>query len=457
MTAIVSPPRDRPPAPAPVRPFHLSAVHRHRLPNGLDVLYASGASVPIFAATVLLRSGSSSDPAGGEGLASLTAQLLTEGTRSYDATELARRVELLGGTLDAATVADGTAVRLALLERHAAEGLALLAEAVTSPTFPPAEIERVRGLRLDSIRQSRDQPGTLAAEWLTGTLYGETPYAHPAYGRPGSIRRLTREAIVDHHQRTFRPSNAVAVVAGSLPPELVFELVEATLGEWPVSPPPPPAPLIGPPPPKRRVIVVDRPVAVQSVIRIAHLGVPRFHADDHALQVANTILGGSFTSRVNLNLREHHGYTYGARTSFEGRRFAGLFVAAADVESSVTIPATTELLGELDRIRDAEVDTAELADAKSYLQGVFPYLLETPRDLASRLVDGELYGLPSDYLETYREIVGRVTAEDVLRVARAHVSPSRTLILVVGGAEGIVDGLSRFGPVEVVAIDDHSA
>ena len=440
--------RTSPPALESVRPFHPADVLRTTLPNGLSLLVARCGVVPLVHATLLVRSGSAA-ASDRPGLASLVASLLTEGSTAHTATEMADRIDFLGASLSAGASCDATYVELSVLSRELRAGLEILAEAGLRPAFPDRELERLRGMRLDSLKQARNNPSSLAADRFNELLYVGTPYAAKVIGDEATIPTLTRDELAAFHSASYVPSNAVLVLAGDLDPAAAAKLAGEVFGSWSGGAAPA-APAIVTSPGARRIVLVDRPQSVQSVIRIGHVSEPRKTPDYFPLAVMNSILGGKFTSRVNLNLRETHGYTYGARTAFEWRLGSGPFYATADVHNEVTKESVAELLLELDRIRESPVEPGELADAISYLQGVFPYTLETAEQLVGRLADLVLYGLPEDYLATFREKVGAVGADAIQDAAKKHLRPESALILVVGKAEQIAGPLGEIGSVEVV-------
>jgi len=447
--------RSKPPAPEAVRPFHLPKIKQSTLENGLEILVAEDSSVPIATATLLVRNGSASDPKGKAGVASLVSLLLTEGTKTYSSTELAKKIDFLGASLGAGSSHDATYVRLGVLSRYLPQGLELLFDTARNPIFPEKEVDRVRGMRLDSLKQIRNVPGAVAADRFNALLYEGTPYAEPASGTEASVRTIVRDDLVQFHRTNFVPNNSVLVVTGDVEGNSLIAFLEARLADWKKGEASP-APKIEPKPAEKlRVFLVDRPGSVQSVIRIGNASTPRNNPDFFPQQVMNGILGGKFTSRVNLNLREKHGYTYGAHTGFEFRRDGGPFCATADVQNPVTGKAVRELLFELNRIRDEDVTDQELSDSVSYLQGVFPYMLETADDLGSRLVDMKLHSLPADTLVTYRERIGEVTKAEVRRVAKKYLDPGSFSIVVVGKASEIAASLREIAPVAILDVDGN--
>ncbi len=256
------------------------------------------------------------------------------------------------------------------------------------------------------------------------------------------------------HAARYRPARATLIVAGDLAADEAVQIAESCLGDWAGSPEPSPAPEIRPREDAPRVVLVDRPGAVQSELRVGHAGISRTHPDYFPVVIMNQILGGSFSSRLNLSLRERHGYTYGLSSSFTVRRHAGPFLVSTAVQSGATVPSLREIFHEVRAIREAPVTPAELDDVRSYLAGVFPLRLETTVGLASRLSQIAVYGLPDDYFDGYRERILAVTADDVLRAARDHLHPERMVGVVVGDAAELREPLAEFGEVRVIQPSD---
>jgi zinc protease len=451
-TAAAGPPapdRSLPPAPGALRPFHFPALRHVRLGNGLEVYTVRHGEVPLVSLELVAPAGGCLDPPDKSGLATLTAGLLDEGTRRSSALEIAARVERLGGQLAAAADWDAAYVYGSMLSANLRAGLELLAEVATAPTFPPAEVERLRLHRLAELLRRRHDPAALADERLAAEVFAGTVYGRSLLGDEASVGAIDRGDVVGLYERHYTPRGAALIAVGDLEPEELLALAAEILGGAP-GPEPAAPPVIEPEPlPGIAVHVVDRPGAAQTELRLGHPGVPRRHPDYAPLLVLNTLLGGSFTSRVNMNLRERHGYTYGAASRFFGRQGPGPFVISAAVATEATGAAAREVLGELDRLRREEVAPGELEATQSYLIGVFPYTMQTIGDLAKRLETLAVYGLPDDYFERYLERVREVTAEEVLELARRHLHPDRLAIVAVGPAESLAPQLAPLGPVTV--------
>ncbi|HJQ37831.1 MAG TPA: pitrilysin family protein, partial [Thermoanaerobaculia bacterium] len=297
----------------------------------------------------------------------------------------------------------------------------------------------------NEILQQRNEPSAIAGKRFSNLLYGTGTYGNSISGNAESIARLTLDDVRQYYLQHYVPNNASIVVSGDVGADDALALVERTLGDWARGDEPPRPTVAARPIESSRIYVIDRPQAVQSEIRVGHIGVARTTADYFPLSVMNAIFGGVFNSRINLNLRERHGYTYGARSQFAFRRQAGPFVIAAPVRNEVTRESVSEMLAELRRIRTGDIEDHELDDTKSYLMGVFPATVQTASDIASRLVDMELYNLPEDYFDRYRETIAAVTKDDITRVAQKYLDPDRVLIVIVGNAQQIREPLGALG------------
>lgn len=442
--------RSAPPPPREARPFRFPPVLRTRLPNGLTVLAARHPGPPLVSLEVVAPAGGQYDPAGRPGIATLTASLIDEGTVRRSSLEIAAMAENLGGYL--ATGADWDVGYLAtgLLAGYRQQGLDLLAEVNATPTFPEAEVERLRQQRLAEILRRGQDPGALADDRFHREVYRGTPYASPLAGTEESITGLDRDALFGFYSQHYGFSGSTLIAVGDFDAEELLREVEAAFGAAGPDAPPPTPPEIRPPVPEGvSVHIVDRPGAAQTELRVGQVGVPRTHPDYPVLIVLNTLLGGKFTSRINLNLRERHGYTYGANSRFHPRLGPGPFLVTAAVETVAAAPAARETLHELRRVREALVEPEELAETQGYVVGVFPYSLQTVGDITRRLETLTVYNLPDDYYTTYLERIAAVTREDVLEAARRHLDPDRMTIVAVGPAATLEPQFEGMGPVSV--------
>lgn len=443
-------------AEAPV--FVPPVAETHALSNGLRVLFVEKPGVPLAQVNLLVRAGSVDDGAQ-EGLASLAADLMDEGAGGLDALELADAIDFLGISLSAGAGLHSLQVRLHTPLSKLDDGLALMADVALRPTFAQADLDRVRTSRVTALEQRRDEARSIAGVAYARALYGDHPYGRLGDGTPASLGAISQDDLVAFHATNVIPEKSALVVVGALGWDDVADRLEAAFGAeaWPDSGVPAiqsrllePA-QVGP----RAITFVDKPGAAQSVVRIGRIGAVRSTPDYEALLVLNTVLGGSFTSRLNQNLRERNGYSYGARSDFDFRPVAGPFLAYADVQTDVTAPALTEFVDELTAIREP-IPADELAKARDNLALSFPEPFATVAGTAAMVSALWLDGLPPDTYATYATAVRAVTADDLARVARQYIDPDRMVVVVVGDWSVVGDEVQALGlgPVEVRSVED---
>jgi zinc protease len=445
------------PLPAEPRPYRFPHVTRATLPSGLRVLVAETRNAPLVSLRALVRSGADHDTLETAGLASITADMLDEGAGTRDAIRLAEDVGLLGGSMGTGADWDASYISLDVLSRNQDAGAEIFADVTARATLPEDGLERVRAERLNEILQQRNEPSAIAGKRFANLLYGTGAYGNSVAGNAESVAKITIDDVRRFYEQHYIPNQSSIVVSGDVDSEHVVNLLTNVFENW-TPKPEPPRPAVTPRPvDASRIFVVDRPQAVQSEIRVGHLGVARSTEDYFPLSVMNAIFGGVFNSRINLNLREKHGYTYGARSQFAFRRQTGPFVIAAPVRNEVTRESVTQIIEELRRIRTGDLEDREFEDTKNYLIGVFPAMVQTASDIASRLVDMELYGLPEDYFDRYRENIANVSKEDIVRVARKYLDPDRVLIVIVGNVQQIREPLGGLGlPIHELDIDGNA-
>ena len=435
--------RHQPPAPLPLRTLSIPTPEELTLPNGLRVIIIESRRLPLVSIRLAFRTGDAFDPPDLPGLSDVLTHMLTEGTVSRTSRQIADEVARIGATLNAGANSDYSTVAASALASYANTIFELLADVALRPSFPEDELQLTKQNTQQNMIAQRAQPSFLASETLARVIFGKHPYAVVS-PTVESINAMTREQLAGFHRAAFIPNNAVLLIAGDVRRDAVMKRVEKLFAAWQPGEVAQPA---WPPLPEREarsLYLVNRPGSAQSNIVIANAGITRTHPDYFPLLVMNTVLGANASSRLFMNLREAKGYTYGAYSSVDARRFAGTFRASAEVRADVTGASLKEFFMELERIREVPVADKELADAKSYLIGVFPIRLETQEGLIDQFMQIKMQGLPEDYLVTYRDRVNAVTMTDVLRGARAHVTPDRAAIVVVGDAASITDQIASY-------------
>ena len=431
------------PKPKPDPQFKLPQIQRRKLSNGLEVLIVEQHELPVVNMNLVVRTGGAADPADRAGLSNLTAALIDEGTKTRSALDISNQLAAIGARLRTESDFDSSGLNLLTLTKHLDKALEIYADVVTNPTFPTNELELQRKQRLGALMQRRDDANAIAGVVYPSLLYGRNhPYGHPAMGDEQSVRAITNDDIKHFYETYYRPNNAALIVAGDVKAATLIPQLEKAFATWKSAE----VPVVNiPEPPAREkatLYIVDKPGAAQSVLMIGQVGQPRSTPDYFPLIVMNTMLGGQFTSRVNMNLREDKGYTYGARTVFDYRRGAGPFTANAGVQTAVTKESVYEFLKELRGIRgERPVTVDELEFSKQAIVRGYPRTFETPEQLANRLTDVVLYNLPDDYFNNYIARVRAVTVADVNRVANRYLDPSKMAILVVGDRKVIESGL----------------
>jgi zinc protease len=439
--------RSRLPLSGPEPHFAFPEIRRRRLSNGLDAWTAVHREVPLLSVLVMVRAGASFDPADRPGLAAITGDLLDEGCGDLDALALHETFGRLGAQLDTEVGGDAALVGLTTLERSATPALTLLSEMITRPRLDAADFDRVRDLRLNRLLQLRDLPPAVAERVFTERLYGAHPYGHLPIGTETSLRAMDVGEARAFHGRMYDPSRVTVIAVGNGSHAGLADAVDAAFGSWHAEtsgdshPDPAAMPIQSG---STELVIVPRAGAPQSELRIGHVAVARTSPDYHALVALNLVLGGQFVSRINSNLRERKGYTYGARTNFEFRRGRGPFSLHASVQSDATADAVREALAELRAIRgDRPVTKEELELGRAPLTRGYPRGFETAEQVGRAAAQLALYDLPDDYFTTFVPKVLSLTPEDLTRAAATHIDPSRFLTVIVGDRDtmGAVEDL----------------
>ncbi len=444
--------RTVPPGAGPIRNFDFPPVERRTLSNGLDLRVARMARLPVASVRLFMRAGEGGLGVDRAGLSVLTADALDGGTKRRSGTELAEALERIGARLDASSGWEGTSVDLYCLADRLPEALGLLAESVREPGFAAEEVERAREQHLAGLRQRLMDPGALASDVALTRYFAEgVPYARSLDGSVESVTPLRREDLLAYADANFRPGAGGLIVVGDVDGREVATLAEKWLGSWKGAPASKDDFVVAPAAAERRVLIVDRPGSVQSEVRVGHVGVERATPDYYALSVANLVFGGVFTSRLNLNLRERNGYTYGIRSGFSFRTRPGPFEISTSVGNEQTAPAVREILAELSQFSQDGPTDEEVAAARDFAAGIFGLQLETSSQIASRVTQLVVFGLPEDYFHTYRDHVRGVTTEEAAAAARRHMRPGQAQIVVVGDADQVAGPIEALdlGPLEV--------
>ena len=432
--------------------FTLPAPRQFKLPNGLTVLLMEQHRLPVISASLVVLAGSDHNGADKPGLAAFTADLLDEGTTTRSSTELADDVAMLGASLSSGSSMDASSVSLYTLTSNADAAMGLLSDVVLRPAFAAAELDRVRTSRVTQLTQQRDNPTALAQRVFNQALYGQHPYGYTELGTLAALQSLTRDDVLRFWKAGYQPGNAALVVAGDITEPQLRALVQKHLGDW-QGQAEPAAPLTVAQQESTKLLLVDKPGAPQSALRLGQVGVARSSPDYVPLEVMNNTLGGLFSSRINLNLREKNGYTYGAGSGFAFRRGSGPFVVSTSVRTDVTAPAVREIYNELRAMRAAPVTQDELSLAKDALARSLPGQFETLSSTAGSSAQLFVHGLPLDYYRRLPAAIQAVTAADVLRVARTHLDPDKMVVVAVGDKAKIEEPLRQLQllPVETRA------
>lgn len=446
--------RSRPPVLGPPPALVLPPVVERRLPNGLRLLIVPRHTLPLVDFVLVARAGPEADPPDQPGLATLTADMLVRGTTQRSAIDIASQRATLGISLNALSTWDRTVVAMHTPTGQLDSALALFANVALHPAFKSEELERSKRERATRLVQLNDIGEFVADQVEAAVLYGRAqPYGRPPLGTAASVGATSRERLMSFYSRAFRPGNCTLIVVGDIRPEDVERRARALFGAWSSAPGAAAAPHASAtevPDGPTTIYFVDKPDAPQSSIRFAAVGVARDTPDYFALTVLNSALGGAFTSRLNQNLRETHGYTYGAGSDFDMRRDGGPFTASAEVVAAKTDSSLLEFMRELHGIRDT-MPTAELEKTKRYLELTLPAEFETNTDVAGQMVPVVVYGLATDFYNTYQSHIAAVTQADVQRVAARYIDPSRMRVVVVGDRKTVEAQLraSGIGPVEI--------
>lgn len=443
-----------PPAPATPREAKVPQPVERTLANGLRVIVVPKHDIPLVAARLTVRTGAAADPAGREGVAALAATVLTKGTKTRTAEQIARGVEALGATLESGAGYDSSIVDLSVMSPNFAKAMEFLADTARNATFAKEEVERERQQALDELQVTLREPRPLATMVMSRLLYADAPYGHNAAGTPASLAAIKREDLAKYHATYYRPNNAILVVGGDVKPEAAFALAEKLFGSWPrgtvakaaaketkgVTP---------------RVVVVDLPDAGQAAVIVGRQGIRRTDSTYLPALVANSVFGGGYSSRLNQEIRIKRGLSYGAGSSFSPRADVGPFTATTQTKNESAAEVASIIVSEMGRLGSAPIADAELTPRKAVLIGGFAQSLERSAGLVDEVSELALYGIPLAEINRYISGVQNVTAADVQKFSQATLSGRDVSVVVVGDAKAFLEPLrAQYKDVEVISIDE---
>lgn len=437
--------RSKRPLPQPAPEVHLPTIQKATLPDGLAVWLVEKHELPTVAFNMVILAGSDHDPAELPGLAAMTAEVMQSGCTGMDALTIAERLDFIGAAMDIRTGTDASFAVLQTLTKHLDDALAVYSQVLASPTFPAAEIERIRAQRLTALLQQKDRASSTANIVFNKIVYGKHPYGADPSGTEASLKAISAETLRKFYNDYFRPNNATLIVVGDIVMPALLQKLTGAFASWQgasvsgtVFPALQPIQTM-------QVYLVDKPKAPQSEIRIGYPALARSTPDFFPVVVMNRILGGQFSSRINMNLRERHGFTYGARSSFVFTKQPGPFTASGGFVSTKTDSSIHELLTEINGVCKDGITPDELEFSKKGLMGSFAQSFETQSQIAMALQNLVLYGLPDDYFQNYLKNIEAVTLSDVKRVASAYLNTSGMAIVVVGDVKEIRPGIEHLG------------
>ena len=428
---------------------------RTKLANGLGVIVVPTSRLPLVDFRLVARAGSVNDPAGKEGLASLTADLLTQGAGKRTAKQLADDIEFVGGSLNAFPGTEQMVVTCEVLKKDVPLGLELFRDVIVSPTFTQEDFDRKRDEALGQIASDKSEPSVIADNAMARWFWNDSPLGHPPIGWEASVKSLTRDDVVRFHKSFLTPERSVLVVVGDVDAAALVASLKTAFAAWKSAGPPPTTDPYGPAAAirGRSVRVINKPEATQTQIRMMCPSIPRNHPDWYALQVANTICGDGFTSRLVNSIRVEQGLTYSISSQFQQRRAAGAFRISTFTRNDQLRKCVDATLAEVKKLVDEGPTDAELDKARNYLKGQYPLGLQAPDDLAGEIANLEFFGLPQDFIATYPQKIGAVTMADVKRVLKSYFCTEDLKILVVSNGETAKQALNGLGALELKEIE----
>ncbi|MGK9476205.1 M16 family metallopeptidase [Melioribacter sp. OK-6-Me] len=441
--------RSKPPQLPPPKGLQLPAVQEFTLQNGLKVYLMEKHQVPLIQLNLILRTGSLNDPDGKEGLSDIVFDMLDEGADGMNALQIADEIDFLGANLNISSSLFTSNLNLNVPVSKINDALEIFSKILLKPDFPEAELSRLKKERLTTLMQWHDQPNEIARVAFNKLLFGNHPYGRNEVGTEKSIKNITRDDIIDYYKKYFTPDNSFIVTVGDIDRSGLEKLLNEYFSSWnkkgdfkqKIE-----MPLNGNP---GKIFLIDKPGAAQSVIYIGDVAPSRTTQDYYSINVMNTILGGSFTSRLNNNLREEHGYTYGAGSRFVLRPVAGYFIAYSSVQTDVTDKALREFFKELNGIRQP-ISQEEVDRAKNYTALGYPNNFQTVAGIAGELEELVYYNLPKDYFNQYIDRILSVKDKEVKSAAEKYIRPDKMIVVVVGDKSRIAEGIKKLNLGEVI-------
>ena len=445
-----------PPPPAAPRSVTVPKPVERTLPNGLRVVVVERSNMPLISAAFVVKNGGEVDPPQLAGVADLTASLLTKGTATRTAPQIAEAIEALGGSIQSGARWDASTASVGVMSSSINPAMEILADVVRRPTFKDEEIERLRQQYLDDLTVALGQPGSIARYVASRVVFGDAPYGHPLSGTPESIARIKRDDIVRMHATYYRPDNAILVIGGDIRAEDAFKTAERFFGDWqkPTAPLPVSSAKVAnaTPSAQPRIVVIDKPDAGQAAVLVARTGIRRTDPEFFRGIVANSVLSG-YSGRLNQEIRIKRGLSYGARSALESRRDVGPFTAEAQTKNESGAVVAGLLLGELSRLANGELPDAELTPRKAVLIGGFARNLETADGLVAQVANLALYGLNFDEINNYINNVQTITAKDVQGFAGSRLDSKAANVIIVGDAKKFLPELQKqYKNIEVIPV-----
>ncbi len=437
---------------ATAQKIQVPPVSRHAFDNGLTVILMRYTKVPVVHFRLVSRGGSSDDPAGLEGVASMATSLMREGTTTRSSSDIAAAIDFVGGSLFASSGLDYCAVRGEVLKKDVDIGLDLFSDILLNASFPEEELERERKQRLAGLDALKEEPGSVASRVFTGSIYGAHPYGKQV--SRASFDAITREHVVQFYEKVFVPNNSTLVVVGDFTNEEMLSKLQQKFGQWKQGEPraqsyPPPSLNRG-----RRVVLVDKPDATQSQIRVGNVGIDIKNPDYFAVAVANSVFGYGFTSRLVEELRIKRSLTYSASSTFPAYLHGGSFSISTFTKNETVGETIEVILAEVRKYREEGPSMEEVKKAQNYIAGDFARELQSPDALAARITDIELYSFPSDYFESYIQKLKQVTLADVKRVIARYFELDNLVFVLVAPASTVSTQVEKYGPVNVLPLDE---